>query len=159
MIKIELSQDEADQVQFDRFHHPHPLVQRKMEVIWLKYLKYSHNQICEIICLSKRTVIRYLKDFIAGGLDKLREIRFNRPQSKLVKYSGTIKEYLRENPPGTIKEAVYIIESLSGLKRSETQVRKFLKSLGMKRMKVGTIPAKSDPEEQEKFKKKAWLPA
>jgi transposase len=158
MIKVDLSKAEIDQVKFDRFHHPHPLVQKKMEVVWLKHLKYSHNQICEIVCLSQRTIIRYLKDFISGGLDKLKEIKFNRPQSKLVEYSGTIKEYLRENPPGTIKEAVSIIESLSGLKRSETQVRKFLKSLGMKRLKVGTVPAKADPQEQEKFKKKVWIP-
>ena len=129
-----------------------------MEVLWLKHLKYSHNQICEIVFLSKRTVIRYLKDFISGGLDKLREIKFNKPQSKLVEYSGTIKEYLTENPPGTIKEAVSVIENLSGFRRSETQVRKFLKSLGMKSIKVGTVPAKADPEEQENFKKKVWIP-
>ena len=158
MIKISLSKTEIDQVKFERFHHPHPFVQKKMEVIWLKHLKYSHNQICEIAYLSKRTIIRYLKDFISGGLDKLRKIKFNKPQSVLIEYSGTIKEYLRENPPGTIKEAVSVIESLSGFKRSETQVRKFLKSLGMKRLKVGTVPAKADPQEQEKFKKKVWIP-
>lgn len=153
MIKINLLQTEAEQVKFERFHHPHPLVQKKMEVLWLKHLKYSHNQICEIVFLSKRTIIRYLKDFISGGLDKLREIKFNKPQSKLVEYSGTIKEYLTENPPGTIKEAVSVIENLSGFRRSETQVRKFLKSLGMKRIKVGTVPARADPEEQVNFKK------
>ena len=121
MIKINLSKAEADQVKFERFHHPHPLVQKKMEVIWLKHLKYNHSQIGEIACLSKRTIIRYLKDFISGGLDKLREIKFNKPQSALVGYSGTIKEFLKENPPGTIKEAVSVIERLSGFKRSETK--------------------------------------
>ena len=156
MIKINLSETEVDQVKFERFHHPH--VQKKMEVVWLKHLKYSHNQISEIVSLSKRTIIRYLKDFIFGGLDKLREIKFYKPQSVLTEYSGTIKEFLKENPPGTIKEAVSVIESLSGFKRSETQVRKFLKSLGMKRIKVGTIPAKADIEEQESFKKKVWIP-
>ena len=40
------------------------------------------------------------------------------------------------------------IEELTGLKRSETQVRKFLNSIGIKRRKVGTIPSKADLEEQ-----------
>jgi hypothetical protein len=43
---------------------------------------------------------------------------------------------------------------LTGIKRSATQVRKFLKSSGLKRRQVGMIPAKADIQQQEQLKKK-----
>jgi hypothetical protein len=45
------------------------------------------------------------------------------------------------------------IEKLTGLKRSEKQVMKFLKKVGIRRRKVGTIPSKANIDEQETFKK------
>jgi len=42
---------------------------------------------------------------------------------------------------------------LTGIKRSPTQIRIFLKKLGLKRLKTYAIPAKYDQERQETFKK------
>ena len=49
-------------------------------------------------------------------------------------------------------EAAARIADLTGLQRGPTQVRQFLKSLGMKPRKVGQIPAKADVTAQEAFK-------
>ena len=54
-------------------------------------------------------------------------------------------------PPATINQAVERIEQFTGLRRSPTQVRQFLKKLGVKRRKVGHVPAKADPEKQKTF--------
>ena len=51
-----------------------------------------------------------------------------------------------------------VIEEITGIKRSEPQVRQFLKSMGMECRKVGMIPAKADVEKQEKFKKEQLEP-
>ncbi|MCD6455892.1 MAG: winged helix-turn-helix domain-containing protein [Methanophagales archaeon] len=69
------------------------------------------------------------------------------------KHRTTIEEYFREHPPANVKEAMAKVEELTGIKRSENRVRAFLKSIGMAPRKVGTIPAKADPEEQESFLK------
>ena len=45
------------------------------------------------------------------------------------------------------------IEKLTGLNRSEKQVMKFLKKIGLRHRKVGTIPSKANVDEQENFKK------
>jgi transposase len=50
------------------------------------------------------------------------------------------------------------IEELTGIKRSENRVREFLKSLGMRPRKVGMLPSKADPEEQDHFKEKELEP-
>ncbi|HEY9706128.1 MAG TPA: hypothetical protein V6C58_27075 [Allocoleopsis sp.] len=44
---------------------------------------------------------------------------------------------------------MFKIEELTGITRTETQVNKFLKSLGMKCLKVGHIPVKFDIEAQK----------
>ena len=59
----------------------------------------------------------------------------------------------RSIPPASTQEAVEKIKEITGLKRSSTQVRKFLKEhLGFKWRKVGCIPAKADLQKQEDFK-------
>ena len=89
-----------------------------------------------------------------GGVEKLRKINCYRPQSKLVDFKSSIEDYFKEHPPTSIKEAMDKIEEITGLKRSETQIRKFLKEqLGFKRRKVAFVPAKADLQEQENFKK------
>ena len=47
---------------------------------------------------------------------------------------------------------------MTGIKRIPTQVRKFLKSMGMKCLKVGYLPSKADPDEQEDYKEKKLEP-
>jgi hypothetical protein len=54
------------------------------------------------------------------------------------------KEYFDKNPPASVKEAMAKIEDLTGIKRSETVRRTFLKNIGMKCRKVGLLPSKAD---------------
>lgn len=53
----------------------------------------------------------------------------------------------KQNPPRSISEAQDSIHRLTGIKRSPTQIRIFLKKIGMKCLKVGFVPGKAiDPE-------------
>jgi hypothetical protein len=35
MLKLEFSPEEVEALRYGRFHHPHPHMQRKMEVVYL----------------------------------------------------------------------------------------------------------------------------
>ena len=50
------------------------------------------------------------------------------------------------------------IAELTGVQRKPTQIRQFLKRLGMKPRKVGMIPAKAVPEVQEQYKEEILEP-
>jgi transposase len=70
----------------------------------------------------------------------------------LDEHRDEIKAVFEEQSPKSINEAIERIEKLTGIRRSPTQVREFLKEkLGMKRLKVGQVPAKADPEAQRVF--------
>jgi transposase len=152
MINLEISPAEQAVLNEQRYHHPHPRVQRKMEALWLKSHGLAHHQICLLADISEATLVSYLKEYQQGGIEQLKEINFYQPQSELVAHTSTLEKYFEQHPPATVKEAMGKIEELTGLKRSETQVRHFIKGLGLKCRKVGMIPAKADPVVQAQFK-------
>ncbi|EDN69274.1 transposase, IS630 family [Beggiatoa sp. PS] len=158
MIKIEFSQTERKALHYERYHHPHPHVQKKMEVLWLKSLNSRHKEIMKIAQVSKTTLCCYLKDLKEGGIEKLKELNFRKPESELNKHTKTIEEYFKTHPPASIKEAMAKIEELTGIKRCETQIRHFLKKIGLKYRKVGMLPSKADVDKQEVFKKEQLEP-
>ncbi|MDI6793429.1 MAG: IS630 family transposase, partial [bacterium] len=158
MINIEFTKEETQALNYERYNHPHPRVQRKVEALWLKSQVFSHEKIAQVTSISGNTLTSYLRDYKEGGLEKLKEVKFHQPVSELAEHTSTIEDYFREHPPATIKEAMSKIEELTGLKRGETQVRKFLKSIGLSRRKVGMMPAKADIEKQETFKKQELEP-
>lgn len=158
MIKLEFTDEDKKLLSYWRFNHLHPRVQLKMEVLWLKSQKLSNQKIAKLAGISANTVTKYIRDYQEAGIEKLKEIKFNRPESELKKHQKTIEEYFELNPPATINEAVKRIEELTGIKRSPTQVRKFLKSIGMKCLKVGTIPSKADVEVQDSYREEELEP-
>jgi transposase len=158
MSKLEFSTEEVEALRYWRFHHPHPHVQLKMEVVYLRSQKLGNKQIQQLCGISKATFYRYLHAYQEGGVEKLQELNFHRQQSQLVEHKTTLEEYFRAHPPATSAEAAARIEELSGIKRGPTQTREFLKELGMKPRKVGQIPAKADVKEQEGFKEEKLEP-
>jgi len=89
MIKIDFSEEEIEALKHERFYHPHPRVQRKMEALLLKSQKTPHEQICQIAGISANTLRSYLRAYVDGGIDKLKEINFYRQKSELVAHKKT----------------------------------------------------------------------
>jgi transposase len=153
MSGLKFTEEDRKILNHERFHHPHPRVQLKMEVLWLKSQNLPLKLICKLADISPNTLRTYCKQYQSGGVEKLKEINFNQPKSELELHKTTIRQYLELNPPANINKAAQQIENLTGIKRSPSQIRKFLKSIGMRCLKVGAIPAKADPDEQEEYKK------
>jgi hypothetical protein len=111
----------------ERYSHPVPLVQRRMEALWLKSNSLPHAQIAKLVGICANTLRDYFQLYLDGGVDGLRTVKFHRPQSELCDHITSLEAYFLEHPPATIKKAQNDIEILTGIKRSPTQVRNFLK--------------------------------
>ena len=155
MLKINFSKEEISQLQYEHLHHEHPRVRRRCEVVYLKSLEFSHQDIGRLVGISQPTLRSYLKMYKIGGIEKLKELNFYRPVSKLEAYQEKLKTEFTKHPPKSVNEARKRIEKLTGILRSPTQVRQFIKKIGLKRLKAGQIPAKADPEKQKIFSKKS----
>ena len=134
----------------DRYHHPDPRVQQRMEILWLKSKNEPHGDIAELAHVSRSTVQRTLRIYAAEGLDGIRSFGWKGQPSALTPHAATIEDEFRKHPPHTAHEAARRIEELTGVRTKESRVRKFLKDdLGMKCLKVAPIPGppKSTVEE------------
>ena len=155
MINIAFSEQDLETIESERFRHPIPLVRRRMEVLWLKSQGLPHQQIAKLAGVCDNALTKYLRLYRQGGLDEIRKVNFYRPKSDLDAHREAIERYFRENPVASIAEAAAAIEALTGIHRSKTQVGVFLRNLGMRHRKVGSVPAGADPDAQERFKKKS----
>lgn len=158
MIKIELEEFEIDKLFEEKERNVHHRVRKKAEVLYLKALGFSHADIQAISRISRPTLATYLKEYKTNGFDSIQELNFYKPKSELDEHIAEMKKYFEEHPPQNSNEAQMIIEEKTGIKRSPTQIREFLKRMKMKIRKVGFVPGKLCDEEkqkeQEDFKKK-----
>jgi len=120
MIKISVSPEDMTLVKSLRFNHPHPRVQLRMEVLWLKCRGLSHQQICAIAEVSPNTLRQYLRLYQEGGIEKLKQVNFNQPKSALGEHRNTFENYFQEHPVASIPEAITIIEQQTQLRRQPT---------------------------------------
>ena len=151
MIEIEFSSEAVEQLHYERRYHPHPRARQRMEAVYLKALGYQHQEIGRIVGVSQKTLRGYLRMYQVGGIEALKVLNFYRPKSELDDHREQLEAEFEARPAKSINEAVQRIEKLTGIRRSPTQVGKFIKDLGLKRLKVGHIPAKADPEKQKAF--------
>ena len=153
MLHIEFSDQDIEQLRYERYHHPHPRVQQKMEALLLKSQQVPHHVIARCVGVCENTRLAYFRAYQAGGIQALKQINFYRPTSELAAHRSTLEAYFRLHPPTTIAEAATVIERVTGIQRKPTQVRVFLRKLGLKRLKTYAVPDKTDTECQEAFKK------
>lgn len=143
MLKIDFTLEDISKLHYERYHYPHPIVQRKMEVLYLKSQEIKHKDICRLCQITKTTLSKYLKQYQLGGIEALKKLDYKGQPSELNQYGDSLKEDFRKNPPSSAIEASDAIEKLTGIKRSPTQVREFMKRLGLRCLKVGFVPGKA----------------
>jgi transposase len=149
VIKIEFTPEQIDALDYERYHHPDPRAQKKMEVLFLKSQNVAHQEICRLCRISKTTLTTYLKQYQEGGLERLKESGYAGPSSELDEHATSLEAYFKEHPPRTTAEAQQIIKEQTGIERSPTQVQAFMKRLGMRCRKVGYVPGRAaNPDKQ-----------
>ena len=72
MIKLQFTKEEQQELHYQRYHHPSPRVQRKMEALWCKSLNKPHKEISELTGISSTTLTSYLKKYQTGGIEALK---------------------------------------------------------------------------------------
>ena len=79
MSKLEFSKEAIEALDYERFHHSHPRVRRKMEAGDLKSQGLPHKEIARLTRISENTLRRYLREYLEGGIAQLKELKFYPP--------------------------------------------------------------------------------
>ncbi len=83
MIYLNFSQEEINQLNYERYHYPHPIVQKRMEALYLKSQKLSHQEICRLCRISRPTLSLYWKTYLIGGIESLKRLSYQGQPSQL----------------------------------------------------------------------------
>jgi len=133
--------EQLAEIKRDRYQHPDPKVQQRMEVLWLKAHHEPHARIGELAGVSRPTVQRILNRYQQGGLPEVRQFHWKVRPSALAGRQADVQADLEQHPPHTVQEACERIEALTGVRRRPTRVRQFLRqTLGMRWRKVAAVP-------------------
>lgn len=148
---VHISEADANAAKYEIWNHPEPIVQKRMHCLRLKYRGYENQAIADLLEISRNSVGNYLSLYEKCGLEGLKTLNYRGPVSKLEKHQPKVEASFRLQPPKSVKEARERIKKLTGIKRSLTRVRAFMKRMGMNPLATGQIPAKADPEQQKQF--------
>ena len=130
MAKLAFTEADQQTLHKDRFEHPHPRVQQRMEALWLISQGLGYSEVARLSGVSEATVDRYVASYRDGGLDGLRKLNWGKSSlSELVDHKESLEESFLKNPPHTVAEARQRIKDETGVERGLTQVRAFLKRL------------------------------
>ena len=159
MIRLELTDQELTDV-VEALEDPATSEKNKTKllVIRMHHEGARNGFIAKVLNLHANTVTNHLKEYSGGGLASTLEDRYYRPSSSLEPFLECLKCSFKAAPVADAKQAVARIESLTGIRLSESQARRFMKGLGMKVRKACSIPGKANPQLQFEFYSTTLLP-
>ena len=127
MARLTFSDEQRNELRRERFEHPHPRVQRRMDVLWFVSLGETYSEAARLAGVSDATVDRYVALYRKQGIEGLKRFDWKGPAGELTEHKTSLEELFRDEPPHTTAEACRRIEEVTGIKRGLTQVRRFLK--------------------------------
>ena len=160
MLQINLSKAEIKKLNYERYNYPCPKVQKRVQAVYLKATnRMSNEKIGEIAGLHRDSVGDWIRAYQEGGFLALCCYNYGTNQSEMESHSGSIMNSFIKQPPISVNEALTRIEKITGIKRSPTQVRQFMKRHQLRYIKTGHIPAKADTEKQKEWFEATLKPA
>ena len=98
MLRIDFTGEDIEKLHYEKYHYPHPLVQRKMEVIYLKSQGLAHQDIRTLCQISKTTLTKYIRQYKKGGVEELKKLEYKGQISELNQY-GVRTRYVQKLSP------------------------------------------------------------
>ena len=112
MIKVSFTQDQIEELRFEKLNHPNPRIRLKMEALLLKSQGFAHYQIQEICGISSVTLTTYIKQYSQGGIERLKLNRHKGKPNELQNHAEELKGFFEKNPPKSTKDAMHYSFSL-----------------------------------------------
>ncbi|MEI6950861.1 IS630 family transposase [Paraflavisolibacter sp. H34] len=159
-LQFNIRPADIEKLSYERYAYPQPMVQKRIFSVYLKAVSsYSNQEIGFITGLHANTVAHWIKVYEDEGYKGLLSNNYGTNQSELESKSSSILSCFSEQPPHSAREAADRIKELTGIERSEQQVRSFMSRHGLKFIKCGHVPAKADNEQQHSWMEQHLQPA
>ncbi len=140
-----------------RFCQKTDAINRRVNAVYFRGLGMTLLEAARLANVSVNTVRKFAAAFESEGLAAVIADAREGPPSALDPHAEVIKADFSAHPPGSLAQAADRIAELTGVRRQATQVRIFMRGLGMAPRRLSPIPGKADPMRQADFKKASWI--
>lgn len=159
MLPIKISNAEIQRLNYERYYYPCPTVQKRIHAVYFKATtQMSNTMIGALLNLHRDSVGDWIIRYERGGFEGICQFNYGTNKSALENHSQSLLQSFTQHPPMTANEAKARIEEQTGISRSPSQVRAFMKRHKMRYLQAGHIPAKADTEKQKEWVKTKLYP-
>jgi hypothetical protein len=127
MLKLACRPEALEAWRSWRFHHPHPLGQRKLDGVLWPSQGVPNAPMPPIGGFATAPLSRERHASPAGGVEGLQAWHCHRPASALVHQRTTLEEPRHAPPPATVAAAAAQSAARTGSPRGPTPTRRFVK--------------------------------
>jgi len=151
-LSFKISEAEIEKLNYERYAYPQPMIQKRIFSVYLKAVtNFSNSNIGLITGLHPNIVSYWIRVYKENGFDGLLTNNYGTNKSSLEEHGESILCSFLHKPSLNAAEAAERISEMTGINRSQQQVRAFMKRHGLKFIKCGHIPAKADNEAQNRW--------
>lgn len=159
-LSFNISKAEIEKLSYERYAYRQPMIQKRIFAVYLKAdLNYSNQMIGLITGLHPNIVSYWIGVYKEKGFEGLVTNNYGTNKSELETYAQNILLSFEQQPPMNAASAAQRISEMTGINRSQQQVRAFMKRHGLKFIKCGHIPSKADNEVQHQWVETELKPA
>jgi transposase len=160
MPQLNLNKAEIQKLNYERFYFPDPIIQKRIHAVFMKATTEFSNEVIGILLdLDRHTVGNWISAYKRDGYEALCQFNYGTNKSELETHSEDILKSFTQTPPRNVNEAKSRIEQMTGISRSPSQVRAFMKRHELCYLRTGHIRAKADADKQRQWVKSTLNPA
>lgn len=149
---FDLSPEELEKLNYERYHYPCPLVQKRLHCLYLKgSCGLSNERIGGLMDASRNSISQWVSRYREGGFEAVIQVGYGTNTSQLESHAGSITDLFASHPPRSLDEAVLQVKELTGIKRSASSMRSFMRRHQFQFLKTGHIPAKVNNTAQHEW--------
>lgn len=155
---LDLSKETLSALYMEAIGHPDKKSRLRLMAIYHIGCHLSSQNIAKLLGVSKKTIDRWYAKYKIGGKEELLARHYVHPSSELIQRKDTILPILQSKLLLSIASVQDILTKEFHINRQPTAIRNFLHQCGFKYRKLGHVPGKSNPEEQEEWLEKVLAP-
>jgi transposase len=159
LTTLQISSEELRKLNYERYHYPCPLVQKRLHSIYIKAVSgLSNEDIGKLTDAHRNSISEWVHLYQQGGIKALLQVNYGTNKSLLEVHATSIVELFTKEPPRSIGEAMIQIKALTGIERSYSRVKAFMKRHNFRFLKTGHLPAKVNNTEQHEWVEQTLKP-
>lgn len=123
---------EIEKLSYQRYAYPQPMIRKRIFAVYLKMaFSYDNRAISSIAGLHYNMVGFWVNVYKEKGFEGLLTNNYGTNKSELENHAENISDAFSLRPPLSTAEAMQRICEMTGISRSEQQVRAFMKRHGL----------------------------